>query len=152
MNINSIQTVQIMQNAIKSADRGDGASTGTESSAAPENTGSQPSGAAIVAGVGFLKDQLNELLTSYPPFFPVGSYQRSDLIKKISTLEEKIGKSTVDESIRKMFDREKLSSTATDTEISASLDRLTAAADRLGERQSVKQEPIKPGAFISVKV
>lgn len=157
MNINNIQTGQILQNAIKSADRGDSpqAKARTESSSvivSSEARAPQPSEPAIAAGISFIKQQLDETLTSYPPFFPVGSYQRPDLIKGIQTLEEKIGKSVVDENIKKMFSGEKLPDNASDAEISASLDKLFAVKDKLVDNTTAKDEPVKPGSFLSVKV
>jgi hypothetical protein len=91
-------------------------------------------------------------LNSYPPFFPVGAYQRLDLIKGIKTLEEKIGKSAVDENIKKIFSGGKLSDDATDAEISASLDKLFIVRDKLAEKKTVNSEPVKHGSFLDVKV
>ena len=157
MNITGIQTGQILQNAINSADRGHNSQAKAKAESSSVSVSSdartpQVSEQAIIAGISFLKQQLDELLNSYPPFFPVGSYQRLDLIKGIKTLEEKIGKSAVDENIKKIFSGGKLSDDATDAEISASLDKLFIVRDKLAEKKTVNSEPVKHGSFLDVKV
>lgn len=154
MNINSIQSLQISQNAVSAADRGS-SNTGSahESSFVTVSSEARPAHASesgLAAGTGFLKAQLDELLTSFPPFFPIGSYQRSDLIRRIKTLEEQVGKSVTDNNIRQLFSKEKLNEKATDTEISASLDRLLAVRDKLTENKGVSPENVNPGSLIEV--
>ena len=156
MNINGIQTGQASQNVIKSSERSGSSGeprTGSVSiSGAAAGNSHQLSEAAVAACIDFLKNQLDTLLTSYPPFFPVGSYQRPDLIKGIQTLEEKIGKSAVDESIRKTFSGEKLPDDATDAEISVSVDRLFAVKEKLAQNKTAKSDSLEPGSFLDLKV
>ncbi|MDA8083981.1 MAG: hypothetical protein M0024_10025 [Nitrospiraceae bacterium] len=151
MNINSIQAGQLSQNAIRSSEKGD---YGVEAklNAPPAQVSGEAgtpkvSTQAITTGIDYLKDQLQTLLTSFPPFFPAGSPQRLDLIKRIRGLEDQIGKSSVDDNVKKAFSQNKLPENASDHEISASLDRL------IGYRNGAKQtEPAKPGVIVNVKV
>ncbi len=152
MNIQSIQTGQLTQNVIKSAERGPSPVENRTIAAPAEAEAPQPSEAAIVAGISFLQEQLTELLTSFPPFFPAGSYQRADLIRGIKTIEEKVGKAVVDESLKKMFSEKQLTADASDDEISFSLDRLLVAKNQLVEKTAAAAEPVKAGSFVSVKV
>ena len=155
MNINSIQPEQVSQNMIKSAERSGSSAEhrpGTVSMpAASVGSSSQVSEAAIAAGVGFLQEQLQTLLTSFPPFFPAGSYQRADLIRGVKTLEEQIGKSSVDENLKKMISGKKLTDDSSDDDISASLDRLFAVMEEIVKKMQAPAEPLKPGLFLSVK-
>lgn len=156
MNIHSIQTGQLSQNVIKSAERGpspvESRMNAVPATAPAEVEAPQTSEAAIVAGISFLQEQLTELLTSFPPFFPAGSYQRADLIRGIKTIEEKVGKVVVDESLKKMFSEKQLTADASDDEISFSLDRLLVAKNQLVEKTAAAAEPVKAGSFVSVKV
>ena len=151
MNINSIQAGQLSQNAIRSSEKGD---YGVEAKlnappaqVAGETGTPKVSTQAITAGIDYLQEQLRTLLTSFPPFFPAGSPQRIDLIKKIKGLEDELGKSSVDDNVKKAFNQNKLPENASDHEISASLNRL------IGYRNGAKQtEPAKPGVIVNVKV
>ena len=156
MNINSIQTGQISQSVIKSSERsGSSIENRTRSvSISAENSGSsyRASETAIAAGIDFLQEQLHTLLTSFPPFFPAGSYQRADLIRGIKSLEEQIGKSAVDENLKKLIFGNKLSEDASDAEISDSLDRLSAVRENIVAKKPTDPEPIHSGSLLSIKI
>jgi hypothetical protein len=157
MNINIIQSGQISQKVISAGDQGNyGSETRTNSlsDSALSISKQEPAitESAIPVGISYLKEQLDQLLTSYPPFFPVGSYQRADLIRGIRSLEEKIGKSATGENIKTLFSGKRLSENASDHEISVSLDRLLAVKDKLTGRTAIVKEAIKPGTLLDIKI
>ena len=156
MNINSIQAGQLSQNAIRPADKNDyGVNTGLGSlSAHTQGEAKMPqvSTQGIAVGINYLKDTLDTLLTSFPTFFPAGSPQRVDLIKKIQSLEEQIGMSSADNNLKKTITENKLPDKASDQDISASLDRLIDFRDAVKQAEPQHSTPLNPGIIINVKV
>lgn len=156
MNINSIQAAQPSQNAIRSTEKGDygvDARLGSLSARAPSELRTpQVSIQGITHGINYLHEQLQTLLTSFPPFFPAGSPQRLDLIKQIKSLEDQIGKSSEDDNVKTAFNEHKLPDHASDHEISASLDRLIGFRDAAKQTEPMHAEPVKPGIIVNVKV
>ncbi len=156
MNINSIQAIQLLQNAIGSPEKGDNqANTSSGSSgsrAATEIKTPQASTQGISTMINYIQEQLKNLLESYPPFFPAGSPQRIDLIKKIKGLEEQVGHSAVDTQLKKDFAENPLTEKATDQEISSSLNRLFSLRDKLQEKSPLSGDPVKPGTILNLKV
>lgn len=156
MNINSIQASQLLQNAIRSSEKGDyavdnkaGAATAQMSNQARSP---QISTQGLTVGINYLQEQLQTLLTSFPPFFPAGSPQRLDLIKTIKGLEEQVGKSSVADTMKKAIQENKLPEQASDQEISASIDRLIAFRDAVKQAEPAQAEPVKSGIIVNVKV
>jgi hypothetical protein len=150
MNIYSIENRPFSQNSAGSGRREIHASLNPEASISRQEQPIPES--AIGMGISYLKEQLDEQLTSYPPFFPAGTYQRPDLIKKIQTLEEQIGKSAVDESVKGMSSSNKIKDDATDSEISAALNRLLVVKDKITEKKTIGNEPIHNGTFLNIQV
>jgi hypothetical protein len=153
MNIIGIQSIQLNQNAgrIPGQDwSGNGPGKGPSSvMGSGSATGSQVSPQGILAGINYVEDQLRTLLTSFPPFFPMGTFQRADLIRGIRSIEDQIGKAGGNENIKKIFSDKKLSANASDTEISASLSRLFAVREHIKE---ANPGPAKPGSLLNVSI
>ncbi|MBI5849285.1 MAG: hypothetical protein HZB31_15280 [Nitrospirae bacterium] len=160
MNINDINITQAMQNAIRPAEKSNvpvQARTNISPSAASaqftgETQASQVPARGLVVSIDFIKTQLDNILVNYPPFFPLGTFQRLDLIKKVKGVEEQIAKSSVDEGLKKVFSGEKLSVDATDKDISVALDRLFQFRDTIAQDKSVTAEQLQPGAILDIKV
>jgi hypothetical protein len=151
MNINGIQSIQLNQNTGRTTGRdgygGDPGKSPSSILASGNLTGSQVSAQAILAGINYIEEQLNNLLTSFPPFFPLGTFQRADLIKGIRSIEDQIGKSGGNETLKKIFSDKKLSENASDTEISASLSRLFTVREHI---KKANPGPAKPGSLLNV--
>ncbi len=157
MNINSIQAGQLSQNAIRSSEKSDYGGEARFSSPPALVSGEagtpRVSTQAITTGIDYLKDQLQTLLTSFPPFFPAGSPQRLDLITKIRGLEDQIAKSSGgDDALKKTIQENRLPVQASDHEISASLDRLAAFSNAVKQAGPAQAESVKPGIIVNVKV
>jgi len=156
MNINSVQAGQLSQNAIRPYEKGDpgvDARLSSPSALASSKVGTnQASTQGIAAGINYLQEQLQTLLTSFPPFFPAGSPQRIDLIKKIQGLEDQIGKSSAADNVKKAIQENKLSDNASDHVISASIARLVAFRDAVKQAEPVHAESVRPGIIVNVKV
>jgi hypothetical protein len=156
MDINSIQSGQLSQNAILSNNRrgqvADGRSGSSYTQSSVEIKTPQVSAETVVPRINYLKQQLSELLTSFPPYFPAGSPQRIDLIKKINGLDELVEKSSPKKSGDKTSSDNKLSEDASDKEISAALDRLFGFRDAVQQANLQPAESPKPGTIVNVKV
>src|SRR5208283_1765937 len=108
---------------------------------------------SILQGINYIKNQLKDLLDSYPPFFPAGHPQRPALIKRIRGLQENIKTSTIDNNTKKTVSTvNTLPPNATDTEVSKALDNLYKLGDTLNNNQQLSTGPAKPGSLLSIKV
>lgn len=83
---------------------------------------------SISASIDFVSEQLKSLLTSFPPFFPVGSPQRVDLIKEIKDLQGKIEMADIPAPM-KTIAGPSLSKQASDKEIDGALKGLMQFRD-----------------------
>lgn len=162
MNISVIKESLISQNAIRSTGKADLA-VDDKLRQAPVQTSQAGSGVSpvesrtaqvqgLTAGINYMKEQLDEILISYPPFFPLGTYQRLDLIKKIHGLQDEVQKSSIDANLKETFAENKLPEHATDLEISAALDGLLGLRDTLTKDKSASSEKAQPGAILDIKV
>lgn len=156
MNINSIQSGQLSQNAIRSNDRSGQAADGRSDSSYTQSSVDiktpHVSAEGVAMGINYLKQQLREIFTSFPPFFPAGSPQRIDLIKKIKGLEELVEKSSPKKSSDKTSSDKRLSEDASDKEISAALDRLVGYRDAVRRANPQPAETPKSGTIVNIKV
>lgn len=166
MNINRIQTIQVVPLILSSAGRKEprvdvGRGLSPEPSAL---VASSPSGlahdtqASVVQSQGLLnridclKDQLDKILVSFPPFFPAGSYQRVDLIKGIRGIQDEVEKSSVQSELTQGISSSKLTEHATDSDISAALDKLFNFGDELSKNLLATSESPQPGTLVNIKI
>ncbi len=97
----------------------------------------------------YVEEDLN--IVRDPPFFPIATYQRLDLIKRVRIVEEEIQRSSLDENLKPASDPP-LQNEATDTEIAAAIDRLSAFRGRLTGNGPASPEEIKPGSILTVEI
>jgi hypothetical protein len=69
----------------------------------------------------FVKHQIQDIITSFPPYFPAGSPQRIDLIKGVKGVQEEIKSSHLPTEVKDKLAGQKLTDAATDKEISTAL-------------------------------
>jgi hypothetical protein len=115
MNINNINPYQGVQNAIK-PDGGNGSSAGK----------------AQVFSAG--EEFKNLTVVTDPPFFPIATYQRQDLIKKVKSAEGEAGQKVSDQRLQ-----------------NALSDIKTKASEAVVVR-AVTSEKNQTGAILSIKV
>jgi hypothetical protein len=115
MNINNINPYLGTQNAIKS-------DSGNSSSADNIQVSS--------AGEG---QSTNLTVVTDPPFLPIATYQRQDLIKKVRSLEFKIGHEVIDQRSQNTVSDIKAKSSETDT-----VRTVTSEKNQLGTILSIK--------------
>jgi len=156
-----VQPNQGLQNSALSADKSNaafnnkavscvgmpGASTSPPGSSTP-----QVQAQGITSYIDSIQEQLDLALVHYPPFFPIGTYQRLDLIEKIRGIQEEIERSSIDESVKKTFSAETLKDDATDEDIYVALDKLFGLRDTLMKDRSVSPHKAHPGSILNLKV
>jgi hypothetical protein len=163
MNIHNIHTLQGQQNMIHSSSEVNVAtSNGILSMVTPSNSGTLSGKPETSLGESHkvttlinnlqkdLESDLNVVLD--PPFFPIASYQRLDLIEKIRGLGEEIQRSSLDEGLKSTISGNFLKDSATDEEISAAVGKLFAIRDHLTEGVQASPEDINPGSILSIEV
>jgi hypothetical protein len=77
---------------------------------------------SIVGNVNYIKEQLDNILVNFPPFFPPGSPQRMDLIKHVNEVREKIKQSAMTSEAKSSLSDQPLPENASDKDISNALD------------------------------
>jgi hypothetical protein len=71
----------------------------------------------------YIKDQIEQIMYGFPPFFPVGSPQRFDLIQGVKGVQEEIQNNTeLPGDVKDQLTGRQLTDDSTDKEISAALE------------------------------
>jgi hypothetical protein len=165
MKVNDIQTNEVMAAILRSPERNDSwvdagkrPSPELSVSVIPSSSGSTNStqspvnqAKTLITHINYTKEQLDKILVSFPPFFPAGSYQRIDLIKAVRGIQDQVEKSSVQSDMKQEISSNKLSKNATDSEISAALDRLFSLKDVLSKSIPMAAESPQPGDLVSIK-
>jgi len=113
----------------------------------------QSSGAqTLITRINYTKEQLDKILSEYPPFFPAGTFQRADLIEGIRGIQDAVERSSIQSDLKKEISAGKLDENATDSEIAGALDKLVSLGDELSRSLPMAVESPKPGSLVSVKV
>lgn len=153
-----------MQNAIRPASEDDiilafktspqVATTGsTDSTGEAGNSPMQSHG--VIAQIDGLQKhvEVNLNIVRDPPFFPIATYQRADLIKRIRIIEEEVQQLAPGKSTKETVASGQLKDHAKDQEIVTALNKLFAFRDRV--KNSGPPSPhaeIKPGSLLAVEV
>jgi len=163
MNIHSIYTLQGLQNAIRPAGEEKSApSRGTLPKVAPLNSDTFPENSAIPVEqspeVSTLTNNREKDLESdptvvhYPPFFPIATYQRLDLITKTKEMEDTLQDSLQDESIGSRISDNFSKDKVTDTEISTASGEIFAFRDQLTGSEQLSLDKRQPGSILDIEV
>lgn len=104
------------------------------------------------ANTNYVKEQLETIMYSFPPFFPIGSPQRIDLIKGFKGVQDEIGKSsTPPEAKQKVLDH-KLTDASTDKEVAAALKDLKQYKDAFAPKAPVQSGGVQSSALVNLKI
>jgi len=109
-----------------------------------------------LASASYIKNQLDEIMNSFPPFFPAGSPQRLELIKGINGVQEEIQKASLQPELKKKLTSEKLTDQPTDAEIAAALKDIKQYKDEITAKSPEvvfdSSKLVGPGTMVSIKV
>jgi hypothetical protein len=160
MMINQINPYQGMQNAIRpggpttsSADNRMVLSSGRSNTSAKAEAGASDAQLlAITERINSLQKRSDMNLVSDPPFFPIATYQRMDLIGEVRSIQVEVERSSLSPEIKQAVSGEKLKDDATDTQMKDVLDKLMALRDNLTRSLAVSKDNIQPGSILRLEV
>jgi hypothetical protein len=141
MMIQNINLYQGQQNAVRS----DGANN-----SAPMNSGALSGEPANKPEPQQVNSDLN--VVRDPPFFPIATYQRADLIKRIRIVEEEVQRSSLDASVKSAISTRPLNTDATDKGMDSAHNRLSALRDQLTSSKPATPDQIEPGSILAVEI
>ena len=161
MYINSINPYQGLQNAIRpgdsnttSADNRMVLSAGRSNSvllAEKESYNTQL--LKISERITAVQRNLDLTLVYYPPFFPIASYQRMDLITEMKGIGEDISRADIDPAHKQAAAAvSTLGAESTDADIADALDKLVAVRDALVSQRAQSQQDVQPGSILALEV
>jgi len=163
MNIQNIHIFQGLQNAVRPAGENNSVhlnrslSVGTtinsgSLSGEPEIKPGYSTG--IIAQINNLQKHVESDLNIVrdPPFFPIATYQRADLVKRVRVIEEAVQQLGLEKDVKTTLSAKKLKEQATDQEIATALDKLFAFRDRQKKSGPSLPAEIKPGSLLAVEI
>lgn len=105
----------------------------------------------IAERVNSLQEKLDLNLVQYPPFFPIATYQRMDLIGEIRNIQVDVEKLSLSPEIKQDISGAKLEDDATDDQIAHVLDKVLALRDSLKQKLTVSSKDIQPGVILKLE-
>jgi len=163
----NIQNIHIhpegIQNAVRSAGEDNSVTPNRPLSAGMTTNSSSFSGEAettptpllgIIAQIDNLQKHVESDLNIVrdPPFFPIATYQRADLIKRVRIIAEEAQRLSPDNEPASKPSPSQLNDGATDSELSLSLDNLFSFRDRIKNNGMGSTAEIEPGSFLAVEI
>ena len=158
--INNINPYQGLQNAIRP---GGSNSSGVEnrlvlskgrsnSVLMPETESYQAQALGIRERVNSLQDKWNLNQVQDPPFFPIATYQRMELIGEVRNIQVDIKRSSLSPELKQSISGEKLKDDATDKQIANVLDKILSLRDTLSREFAVSKDKAQPGSILKLEV
>ncbi|WP_139198361.1 hypothetical protein [Syntrophus gentianae] len=163
MNIHSIGTLQGLQNAVRPAGEGKSApSSGTPTKAAlldsktlPETSATleeQSSEASSPVYDGQEDPESDPTVVHYPPFFPIATYQRLDLITKAGGMDNTLQDSSQGKGVPSTDSGNVLKDKTTGTERSTANGEIFAFHDQSIGREQPSLNGKQPGSILDIEV
>ncbi len=106
----------------------------------------------ITERVNSLQQQWNLTEVHDPPFFPIATYQRMELIGEIRSIQADVERSSISSELKQAVSGEKLKDDATDRQIANVLDKVFTLRDTLTKELAVSKDNIRPGAILKLEV
>jgi hypothetical protein len=161
MYITSINPYQGLQNAIRpggldtpGANQRDVSSAGrAERSPATARTTSNPVAFDIGERITALVRNLDLTLVHFPPFFPIATYQRMDLIEQMTGIAQDIIRADMRPEFTQAADAAvSLTPEADDAQIAHALDKLLEVRDTLARQRAQPHTEVQPGAILELEI
>lgn len=107
----------------------------------------------ITERIATLQRNLDLTLVYFPPFFPIASYQRMDLITEMQAIGGDISQADISPALKQAAVAvQQLSSESTDADLSDALDKLTAVRDTLVNQRAATQTDVRPGSLLALEI
>ena len=94
----------------------------------------------------YIKQQIETIMNTFPPYFPAGSPQRVDLIKGVKGVQDEIKSSKLPTEVKDKLAGQKLTDAATDKEISIALkgiQQYTEDHSTIPSQSTKNSQPVK---------
>lgn len=158
--INNINPYQGLQNAIRP---GGANSSGVENrlvlAKGRSNSVLMPETESYQAQLLGITERVNSLQNNWelnqvqdPPFFPIATYQRMELIGEVRNIQQDIERSSLSPELKQAVAGEKLQEDATDKQIATVLDKIRSLRDTISRELAVSKRNIRPGAILKLEV
>jgi hypothetical protein len=105
-----------------------------------------------VISSNYVKEQLDAIMFSFPPYFPAGTPQRLDLIKGVRGVQEEIKNSKLPNDVKEKLAGQKLTDTATDQEVSTALIGLKQYKDEHLPAAAQSTKESQPASIVSIQI
>ncbi len=159
MIVNNINPYQGMQNAIRPGGSNTSSAESRQVLSSPRSAPAPSMKAethnaqslGITERVNTLQKQWNLTEVQDPPFFPIATYQRMDLISDIRNIQVDVERSSLSPEIKQAVSGEKLKDDATDQQIANVLDKVFALRDSLTRELPVSKENVQPGSILKLE-
>ena len=112
----------------------------------------EPQVLTSLTNTSYIKEQLKTIMYSFPPFFPLGSPQRLDLIAGIKGVQEEIGKSSLPPELKEKLTTNKLTDKSTDKEVAAALADLKQYNETIKPTRAQEVDHSPRGTIVNVKI
>jgi hypothetical protein len=107
----------------------------------------------IAASIDNLQGSMKNMnVVHFPPFFPIATYQRVDLVLQINQIQDQIRQSSLASDIKQVIPADDLNKDATDQELGAAIGRLFDVRDTLTKDSNLSTKNAEPGAILTTKV
>ena len=112
------------------------------------NTGSSqtPQQLNCLTSSNYIKQQIETIMNTFPPYFPAGSPQRVDLIKGVKGVQDEIKSTKLPTEVKDKLAGQKLTDAATDKEISSALkgiQQYTEDHSTIPSQSTKNSQPVK---------
>jgi hypothetical protein len=158
MEINGMN-IQISRagNSLQSAGKGDtsGAVKSSQNALAdPVSSGGNhtPRQLRSLTNVNYVKEQIETILFSFPPYFPAGSPQRIDLIQGVKGVQDEIKKSPLPSDVKEKLAGPELTDESTDKDISTALEGVKQYTEGLSPAPSQSTNKSQTVNIVSIEI
>lgn len=158
--IDNINPYQGLQNAIRPGgfsatsveNRQVSSSGGSAVALQPEAESNDAMLLGLTERVNSLQKKLDLTLVQYPPFFPIATYQRMDLVDEVRSIQVDVERSSLSSALKQAISGRKLPDDATDAQIQDVLDKVLMLRDSLSRNLTVSKENVRPGSILKLEV
>jgi len=132
-------------NGTMSDTAGNASTSGTEGQNRPGTPAS-----SLSSNIQYIQQQMNDILSDYPPLIPAGKPYRLDWILKIRDVQDKIAKSSLPAEMKKTLGGPLLTDQATDSDISTAIAGLNNLKNGASQQVAAASDSSQQGTSINV--
>jgi hypothetical protein len=100
----------------------------------------------------FVKEQIETIINTFPPYFPAGSPQRIDLIKGVKAVQVEIKSSHLSSDTKDKLAGQQLTDASTDKEISTALTAIQQYTEKHSPSSAPATNKSRAGSIVSIEI